>query len=157
MSKNTTTAKQIKDAFLKEQVRKEEHAIPETDIKVWVHELTSYQLERWREMCRSEDDNARRANAAALLQMALHDAEGGLVFQENEITILAGGPSRMIEPLVKVVLRLSGYGTEGDAAILKNLRKILGVAGLSDLLGSSDAASGSSIEGTPQESCGSST
>lgn len=157
MSKNTTTARQIKDAFMKQPVRKEKHPVPDTDKEVWVHELSSYQLESWREMCRSDSEEDRRKNAALLLQMALHDEEGNPVWQENEISILAGRPSRMIEPLVRAVLRLSGYGAEGDMAILKNLRRILGAAGLSDLLGSKDAPSGSCTEDIPQEGSGSST
>jgi len=144
-------AKEIKDAMMKEEIRKEKHEmeLAAGNIEVWVHELTSYQLETWRECCRSEDENARRANAAKLLLIALHDEAGNLVWDEKEIAILAGRPSRILEPLVRVVLRLSGYGAEADMAILKNLRKILGAAGLSDLLESSDAPSPSSTDDTP--------
>jgi len=134
-------AKEIKDAIMKEELRREKHPLPGTGKEVWICELTSYQLETWREFCRSDDENMRRLNAAKLIQLALHDEAGGPVFGEKEIAIIAGRPARMIEPLVKIILRLSGYGAEGDMAILKNLRKILGAAGLSDLLESSDAPS----------------
>lgn len=151
------TAKQIKDAFMDEDVRKEKHTVPDTELEVWVHELSSYQLETWRQWCRSDDENARSLNAAKLLQLALHDEAGGPVWGDKEVAILAGRPARLIEPLVKVVLRLSGYGAEGDLAILKNLTKILGAGGLSDLLGSKDAASEISSEDTQPESSESST
>jgi len=134
-------AKEIKDAIMKEELRREKHPLPGTGKEVWICELTSYQLETWREFCRSDDENMRRLNAAKLIQLTLHDEAGGPVFGEKEIAIIAGRPARMIEPLVKIILRLSGYGAEGDMAILKNLRKILGAAGLSDLLESSDAPS----------------
>ena len=150
-------AKDIKDAIMKEDIRKEKHPVPGTDKEVWAHELTSYQLETWREFCRSDDENMRRLNAAKLLQLALHDESGGPVFSDKEIAIIAGRPARMIEPLVRTILRLSGYGAEGDMAILKNLRKILGAAGLSDLLESSDAPSGISGGNTQPTSSESST
>jgi len=158
MSKNATTAKQIKDAFMKESLKKEKHPLPwAPEIGVMVYELTSYELETWRELNKSEDDNMRRLNAARLLQHSLHDEDGNPVFGEKEIAIIGGRPARMIEPLVRIILRLSGYGAEGDMAVLKNLRKILGAAGLSDLLESSDAPSGSSADDTPPESSESST
>ena len=150
-------AKEIKDAMMKEELRKEKHPLPGTDKEAWVYELTSYQLETWREFCRSDDENMRRLNAAKLIQLALHDEAGGPVYGDKEIAIIAGRPARMIEPLVKIILRLSGYGAEGDMAILKKLRKILGAAGLSDLLVSSDAPSGISNGDTQPTSSESST
>jgi len=143
-------AKEIKEAFMKESLKKEKHPLPwAPEIGVMVYELTSYQLETWREFCRSDDDNMRRLNAAKLLQYSLHDEDGSPVFGEKEIAIIGGRPARMIEPLVKIILRLSGYGAEADMAILKNLGKILGAFGLSDLLASKDAASPSSTDDTP--------
>jgi len=155
---SNVTGKTIKEAFLTIEPRKEKHPMPGTSMEVWVYELTSYELETWREICRAEDDNMRRLNAAKLLQLSLRDAEGNRIFDEEEIAIIGGKPAHLIEPLTKIILRLSGYGAEADQAILKNLRKILGAAGLSDLLGSSTAASGNStadIPPTSSESSGS--
>lgn len=130
---------QIKDAFMKQELKREKHPLPGTSMEVWVQELSSYELETWREICRCDDENMRRLNAAKLLQMSLHDEDGNQIFEEKEIALIGGMPASTIEPLVKKTLRLSGYGVEAEKAILKNLQKILGVAGLSGLLESSDA------------------
>ena len=152
-------AKEIKDAMMKEDIRKEKHEMELSAgiIEVWVHELTSYQLETWRGLCHSDNEDMQKLNAAKLLQMALHDEAGNLVWEVNEIAILAGRPSRIIEPLVRATTRLSGYGEKGAEAILKNLAKILGAVGLSGLLVSSDAPSGISTGDTQPTSSESST
>lgn len=137
---------QIKDAFTKQELQREKHPMPGTSMEVWVRELSSFELETWREICRCEDDNTRRLNAAKLLQISLQDEDGVQIFDEKEIAVIGGMPARTIEPLVRATLRLSGYGAEADQAILKNLRKILGAAGLSDLLESKDALSESSTK-----------
>jgi len=143
---------QIKDAFMKQELQREKHPMPGTSMDVWVRELSSGELETWREICRCEDDNTRRLNAAKLLQISLQDEDGSQIFDEKEIAVIGGMPARTIEPLVKATLRLSGYGAGADQAILKNLRKILGAAGLSDLLESRDAQDENSTNDTPPES-----
>jgi len=151
MANEKFTAKQIKRAIMDLKVKKEEHEI--AGVVVWVHGLTSYQLEEWRMLRNnpSEGVDARLATAK-LIQLAVCDESGTPVFQANEIAILAGKPSFDIEPLARVILRLSGYGVEAEEAILKNLLKTLGVDGLLERLGSTNVPSPSSSNGTPDGS-----
>lgn len=125
MAEEKFTAKQIKLAIMDLKVKKEKHEI--AGVMVWVHGLTSYQLEEWRILRNnpSQGVDARLATAK-LLQLALHDENGVAIFQANEIAILAGKPSFDVEPVARIILRLSGYGVEAEEAILKNLLRIPG-------------------------------
>ena len=127
--KQKVTAKQIKKAIMELNLPKEEHQV--AGIKVWVHGLTSYQLEDWRQLRNNPNMDGRLATAK-LLQLALRDESGAPVFKENELAIIAGRPATDIEPLSRVILRLSGYGVEAEEAILKNLLKTPGGGGSSE-------------------------
>lgn len=146
-SEEKPSAKQIKRAIMGLEVRKEEHEI--AGVKVWVHGLTSYQLEEWRLVRNNPEAVDTNLSTAKLLQLALRDENGSQIFKSNEIAILAGRPALDIEPLSRVAMRLSGYGIEAEEAILKNLLKIHGVAGLLERLESINAALPSSSEDTP--------
>jgi len=124
------SARQIKAAIMELKVPKEEHQI--AGVKVWVHGLTSYQLEDWRQLKNNPAGIDANLITAKLLQLALRDWSGAPVFTEIELAIIAGRPAMDIEPLSRVILRLSGFGPEAEAAILKNLLKTLGDAGLSE-------------------------
>lgn len=125
------SARQIKSAIMELKVPKEEHQV--AGVKVWVHGLTSYQLEDWRQLKNNPEGVDINLTTAKLLQLSLHDGSGAPVFTEKELAIIAGRPALDIEPLSRVILRLSGFGPAAEAAILKNLLKTLGDAGLSEL------------------------
>ena len=152
MAEEKQSAKQIKQAILdlRNQVPKEEHEI--AGVKVWVHGLTSYELEEWRISRNNPEGVDTRLSTAKLLQLALRDETGAQIFQANELAIIGGLPAKDLEPLSRVALRLSGFGVEAEAAILKNLLKIPGVAGLLERQESTDAALPSSSEDTPDGS-----
>lgn len=100
--------------------------------KAYIHGLTSYQLEEWRQMKNNPQGIDVNLTTAKLIQLALRDESGAPVFTEKELAIIAGRPALDIEPLSRVILRLSGFGPEAEAAVLKNLLKTLGDAGLSE-------------------------
>ena len=149
MAKEKFSVDQIKRAFLdlRNQIPKEKHKIAE--IEVWVHGLTSYELEEWRLVRNNPEGVDRMLSTAKLLQLALRDENGKRIFQANELAVIGGLPAKFIEPLSRIAMKLSGYGVEAGAAILKNLLRTPGGDGSSEQPGSTDAASPSSLEGTP--------
>ena len=152
MTEEKPTSKQIKRAILdlRNQIPKEEQKVGE--VVVWVYGLTSYELEEWRMLRNNPEAVDNRLSTAKLLQLALRDETGAQIFQAKELALIGGLPAKDIEPLSRVALRLSGYGVEAEAAILKNLLKISGVDGSSGQPGNTSAASPSSSEDTPDGS-----
>jgi len=124
---------------LRNQIPKEECEV--AGIKVWIFGLTSYELEEWRLVRNNPDGVDAQLATAKLLQLALRDENGSKVFTIKELAIIAGLPARDLEPLSRVALRLSGFGVEAEAEILKNLLKIRGGDGLSEPPGSTEPAS----------------
>ncbi|MFB0523917.1 MAG: hypothetical protein ACETVZ_00125 [Phycisphaerae bacterium] len=152
MAEEKFTAKQIKRAILdlKNQIPKEEQEI--AGVKVWVYGLTSYELEEWRLVRNNPEAVATKLSTAKLLQLALRDETGAQIFKANELALIGGLPAKDIEPLSRVAMKLSGYGIEAEAVILKNLLKIPGGDGSSEQPESIDAASPSSSSDTPDGS-----
>ena len=144
MSTEKVSAKEIKRAImdLRNQIPKEEHEV--AGIKVWVHGLTSYELEEWRILRNNPEGTDANLSTAKLLQLALRDEIGAKIFTAKELTIIAGLPAKDIEPLSRVALRLSGYGVEAEAAILKNLLRTPGGDGSSEQPESTNVPSPSS-------------
>jgi len=95
-------------------------------VKVWIHGLTSYELEEWRMLRNNPEGIDANLSTAKLLQLSLRDETGAKIFTAKELAIIAGLPAKDLEPLSRVALRLSGYGVEAEAAILKNLLRIPG-------------------------------
>jgi hypothetical protein len=85
-----------------------------------------------------------KLSTAKLIQLALRDETGVRIFSAKELAIIGGLPALDIEPLSRVALKLSGYGVEAEAAILKNLLKIPGGDGLSEQPESTNVQSPSS-------------
>ena len=152
MAEEKQSAKEIKKAILdlRSQIPKEEQEI--AGVKVWVYGLTSYELEEWRLLRNNPETVDSKLSTAKLLQLALRDETGAKIFKANELAIIAGLWARDLEPLSRVALKLSGFGVEAEADILKNLIKTLGVAGLSEQPGNTSAALPSSLEDTPDGS-----
>ena len=152
MAEEKPTSKQIKRAILdlKNQIPKEKVEV--AGIEVWVHGLTSYELEEWRSLRNNPEAVDTKLSTAKLLQLALRDESGAQIFEANELAMIGGLPARDIEPLSRVALKLSGYGVDAEAAILKNLLKIHGGDGLSDLQENTNAQSPRSSSDTPDGS-----
>ena len=144
MANGKRTTKEIKLAImdLRNQIPKEEVEV--AGIKVWVHGLTSYQLEEWRMLRNNPEGIDANLSTAKLLQLALRDENGAQIFTAKELAIIGGVPAKDIEPLSRVALRLSGYGVEAEAAILKNLLRIPGGDGSSEQPESTNVPSQSS-------------
>ena len=132
MAEEKQSAKQIKKAILdlRNQIPKEEQEV--AGVKVWVHGLTSYELEEWRLLRNNPDVVDNKLSTAKLLQLALRDETGTRIFKANELAMIGGLPAKDIEPLSRVALKLSGYGVEAEAAILKNLLMTPGDDGSSE-------------------------
>lgn len=132
MAEEKQSAKQIKKAILdlRNQIPKEEQEV--AGVKVWVHGLTSYELEEWRLLRNNPDVVDNKLSTAKLLQLALRDETGARIFKANELAMIGGLPAKDIEPLSRVALKLSGYGVEAEAAILKNLLMTPGDDGSSE-------------------------
>lgn len=132
MPEEKQSAKQIKKAILdlRNQIPKEEQEV--AGVKVWVHGLTSYELEEWRLLRNNPDVVDNKLSTAKLLQLALRDETGARIFKANELAMIGGLPAKDIEPLSRVALKLSGYGVEAEAAILKNLLMTPGDDGSSE-------------------------
>jgi len=149
MAKEKQSADQIKRAImdLRNQIPKEEHEV--AGVKVWVHGLTSYELEEWRLVRNNPEAVDTQLATAKLLQLALRDETGAHIFKANEVAIIGGLPAKEIEPLSRVAMKLSGYGVEAEAIILKNLLRTPGGDGLSGPPENTNAASPSSSENIP--------
>jgi len=152
MTEEKLTRKQIKKAILdlRNQIPKEELEV--AGVKVWVYGLTSYELEDWRLVKNNPELVNTKLCTAKLLQLALRDETGAQIFQVKELAMIAGLPAKDLEPLSRAALKLSGFGVEAEADILKNLLKICGDVGSSEQPGNTDAASPSSSETTPDGS-----
>jgi len=135
---------------LRDQIPKEKVQVAGVD--VWVHGLTSYELEEWRMLRNNPEAADNRLSTAKLLQLALRDETGAQIFQANELAIIGGLPAKNIEPLARVALKLNGYGVEAETAILKNLLKISGGDGSLEQPGNTNVPSPSSSEDTPDGS-----
>ena len=149
MSDEKFSAKQIKKAMLdlRGQIPKEKQEV--AGVEVWVHGLTSYELEEWRLVRNNPEAVDSKLSTAKLLQLALRDETGAQIFTSKELALIGGLPAKNIEPLSRTALRLSGYGVEAEAAILKNLLMTRGGDGSLEQPGSTDAASPNSSEDTP--------
>jgi len=132
MANGKKSTKEIKLAImdLRNQIPKEEQEV--AGVKIWVHGLTSYELEEWRMMRNNPEGIDANLSTAKLLQLALRYETGAKIFTAKELAIIAGLPAKDIEPLSRVALRLSGYGVEAEAAILKNLLGTPGGGGSSE-------------------------
>ena len=152
MGKEKLSKDQIKRAImnLQNQIPKEEHEI--ASVKVWVHGLSSYELEEWRLLRNNPEGVDSQLSTAKLLQLALRDETGVRIFDANELAVIGGLPAKEIEPLSRVALKLSGYGVEAEAAILKNLLRTTGGNGSLEQPGNTKAQSQSSSEDTPDGS-----
>jgi len=132
MANEKKSTKEIKLAILdlRNQIPKEE--VDVAGIKVWIHGLTSYELEEWRILRNNPEGINANLSTAKLLQLALRDESGAKIFTAKELAIIGGMPAKDLEPLSRVALRLSGYGVEAEKAILKNLLRTPGVGGSSE-------------------------
>lgn len=146
--------KDIKEAIMAQKAGREEHEI--AGCKVWIYGLSAYQMEQWRQMRQSEKADAF-LSSAKLVQLAMRDEQGERIFEDNELTQLAGRPNQLLEPVVEKALKLSGYGADAQEAILKNLHKTLGDDGLFALLASIGARCPNCSKDIPPTSSQSST
>lgn len=103
-------------------------------IQGWLYRATSYQMESWREISNSKDDNMRKLGPAKLIQISFRDDDGNNVFEEIDLPIIGGILDSEINRVFKRALAINGYGGEGIESILKNLLLILGADGLYDSL-----------------------
>ena len=132
MADEKQSAKQIKRAImdLRNQIPKEEKEI--AGVKVWVYGLTSFELEEWRLVRNNPDMIDAKLSTAKLLQLALRDETGAKIFGPKELAVIGGLPAKDLEPLSRVAMKLSGYGVEAEAAIIKNLLRTPGGDGSSE-------------------------
>lgn len=73
-----------------------------------------------------------KLSTAKLIQLAVRDETGARIFSNKELAIIGGMPARELEPLSRIAMRLSGYGPEAEADILKNLLGTPGEDGSSE-------------------------
>jgi len=139
MDKENLTARDIKQKILnlRDQIPKEEQEFAGT--KVWIHGLTSYDLEGWRLVKNNSDPEISKLATAKLLQLTMRTETGERIFKENELTIIAGLPSIELEPIATIAMRLSGYGITAQADVLKNSLPTSGEGGLSEQPENTDA------------------
>jgi len=132
MANEKQSAKEIKRAMLdlRNQIPKEKVEV--AGVVVWVYGLTSYELEEWRILRNNPEVVDTKLSTAKLLQLALRDETGAKIFTAKELAIIGGLPAKDIEPLSRIAMKLSGYGVEAEAAILKNLLRIPGDDGSSE-------------------------
>jgi hypothetical protein len=124
----------------KEDILKELEEIPTEEItigktKVTVRALTCYDCAVWRAFHNSPDELVRTSNTAKLIQLSLYDKKGNRLFEDKEINELNGKFGKKIDDIVDVIQRVNGWSQAGQEAILKNLQRTLGVAGLRELQG----------------------
>lgn len=114
--------------------------------KFLVYGLTSRELEEWRRYCRNPEIMNPNLAIAKKIQLALHDNDGNLLFTDKDLMMLGDRPADFIEPIDKIIDKLSGLGFEAYQAILKNFAKTFGADGSSGQPESINAPSQSSSE-----------
>lgn len=122
-------------------------------VKGWLFRPSSYEMEGWRELYKDNDPAKRRLSPAKLIQISFRDEDGTAVFEELDLPIIAGIEDSQINPIVRRILAINGYGDEGAEIILKNLIAILGVDGVYDSLASIGAACPNCLKNTANTSC----
>jgi len=153
------TAQEIKKAIVEKAVQKRK-PVEEAEIfgiKGHLFKSSVAEMEDWRRLSNDEDPMKARMGPAKLVQISFRDIGGNRVFEDLDVTLIGGMTEDQIYPLYKRCLQINGYGIEAAEAILKNLRKTLGIAGLYDLLASINAPCPNCANGTKPMSSKSST
>jgi len=153
-------AEQIKKAIIQKTTIQRLKPIEQAEIlgvKGWIFRPSSYEMEGWRELYNENDPIKRRLGPAKLIQISFRDEDGTAVFEELDLPIIAGIEDNQINPIVRRILAINGYGTEGERIILKNLIATLGIDGVYDSLASMGAACPKCSKGTANTSLESNT
>lgn len=147
---NVMTAQEIKKAIIEAKTAKPKPIEPATILGVtgWLYRASSFAMEGWRELCNHESPDKRRLGPAKLIQISFCDGAGSPVFEELDLTIIAGIEDGEIYPVYKRILAINGFGNEGIESILKNLVAISGVDGVHAALATIGAPCPSCSKGT---------
>jgi len=142
------SVKEIKQAIFEvwDDIPQEEYQIG--DRKVFIRGLSAYDLEVYRKWKNSADDLKSCSANSKLVQLSLYDERGSRLIDDLEVNQINGKFGSRIDEIVDVILRVNGFNPVGADAILKNLRKILGDAGLRELRENITALLESSSSGT---------
>ncbi len=154
------TAEQIKKAIIENKTSQRQKPIEPAEllgVKGFLFRSSSYQMEGWRELSSDKDPARRRLGPAKLVQISFRAEDGTEVFEELDLPVIAGIDDEQINPIVRRVLAVNGYGNEGAEEILKNLIAICGVDGVYDSLASINAPCPNCTKDTQPTSCKSST
>jgi hypothetical protein len=122
----------------KQAILDEWDKIPQEDYeiggrKIVIRGLTAYDLEIYRKWKNGSDELRSCSAGSKLVQLSLYTKDGNRFFEDAEVNEINGKFGTKIDELVDVILRVNGCNAVGADAILKNLLKILGVAGLREL------------------------
>lgn len=126
------SADQIKKAIIEKKVQqpKAVETAELLDVQGFLFRVSSFEMEGWREMANHKDPQKRRLEPAKLIQISFRTQDGTPVFEELDVTLIAGLPDAEIYPLYKRCQVINGFGGEGAEAILKNFVTILGADGV---------------------------
>jgi len=142
---------------MRNQIPKQQYEIPGLSDKVWVYGLTARELAEYREHVRDAQLMDPRLAAGKIIQLALRDDAGLRIFGETDVLQISELPAHITEPLVELVMELSGWGSTALETIAKNSQTIPGADGLSAQPGSINAASASCCNDTQRTSSANST
>lgn len=135
------SAEQIKKAIIEKKILQGK-AVEEAEIlgvKGYLFKISSFDMEGFRQLANDPDPQKSRLGPAKLVQISFRDESGAMVFEELDVTLIAGIDEDQIGPVYRRCLQINGYGIEGGELLLKNLLKTLGADGLYGLLASMGA------------------
>lgn len=129
---DTQTNQQIKKAIIDQHVAKKEPAGTAElfGVQGWLYKVGSFAMEGFRRMANDEDPAVSALAPAKLVQISFCGAGGEPIFEDLDVTMLAGMPDDQIYPVYKKCLAINGFGTEGVERLLKNCVTILGIDGV---------------------------
>jgi len=123
---------------IKQAIFKALEEIPEEDYeiggqKIVIRGLSAYELNVYRKWKNNADELKSCSAMAKLIQLSLYKKDGSRLIGDDEVNQINGMFGTKIDEIEGAVLRVNGFNDLGVDAIIKNLRKILGDAGLREL------------------------
>lgn len=144
------TAEQIKKAIIEKKVQRPKpiESAEILGIRGFLFRSSSFNMEAWRELASDKDPQKSHLAPAKLIQISFCDEAGTPVFEDLDMTLIAGIDDAEIRPVYNRCMAINGFGREGAEVLLKNLLTILGADGVYALLESMDAPCPNCIKAT---------
>ncbi|MEM9752561.1 MAG: hypothetical protein AAF916_04170 [Planctomycetota bacterium] len=112
----------LKEAILKPRPRRVQKVhVPEWDVDVYVHAMTSAEKEAWEDTITDKKGRVRKKNLRADLAVeVMRDANGDRIFERDDVDDLAEQPASALSRIYDVAMKLNGVTEEDVEDIEEN-------------------------------------